>query len=118
MMRDPNLFLRHALLPMLAVGGALIVLGLVIYWIRVWLRDSDGPAASDHDLLSEYRELHQRGELSDEEFRIIKSRFFPRIGQTAGSGPALSEKVVGPETRETPEQPGESVEKDCGPGNS
>jgi len=113
MMRDPNLVLRQTLLPLLAVGGAIVVLGFVIYWIRVWMRDSDGPAASDHDLLSEYRELHQRGELSDEEFRIIKSRFLPRIGQTAGLRATPPEK---PEER--PDKPEESAEKDCGPGNS
>lgn len=105
-MRDPNLVLRQTLIPLLAVLGAIGGLSILVYWIRVWWRDSDGPAVSDHDLLSEYRELHRQGELSDEEFRIIKSRFLPRIGNTAGS-------------RASP--PGEqkgSVEKDFRPGNS
>ena len=51
----------------------------MIYLIRSWLRENDGPAASDHELLGEYREMNRRGELSDEEFRIIKGRMASRI---------------------------------------
>ncbi|MBI3861653.1 MAG: hypothetical protein HY290_07135 [Planctomycetia bacterium] len=56
------------------------VLAVGIYLVRSWLRDNDGPAASAHELLAEYREMNLKGELSDEEFRIIKGRMAPRIG--------------------------------------
>jgi len=77
--------LGQALLPLVTVVVALALLALAIYWIRSWLRDNDGPAASEHELLSEYREMNRRGELSDEEFRIIKGRMASRIRAGAGS---------------------------------
>ena len=82
-MRDPNLLLRQALVPLLSVVAGIGVLAVLIYWIRVWLRDSDDSAGSTHELLAEYRELNRRGELTDEEYRIIKSRMAPQIRQTA-----------------------------------
>ena len=72
--------LSKALIPILATVTAIGVLTIAIYLIRSWLRENDGPAASTHELLAEYREMHRRGELSDEEFRIIKGRMAPRIG--------------------------------------
>jgi hypothetical protein len=71
---------HQALIPLIAVASLFIVLAVAIYLIRSWMHDNDGPAASAHELLAEYRELHRRGELSDEEFRIIKGRMAPRIG--------------------------------------
>ena len=74
--------LSKALIPILATVTAVGVLTVAIYLIRSWLRENDGPAASDCELLADYREMHRRGELSDEEFRIIKSRMAPRIKGT------------------------------------
>ena len=72
--------LARALIPIISVVTAIGVLAVAIYFIRSWLRDNDGPAASSHELLADYRELHRRGELSDEEFRIIKGQLAPRVG--------------------------------------
>lgn len=69
--------------PLLWVAAAVVLLAFLAYRIRVWWRENDDPAEGCHDLLSEYIELHRRGELSDEEFRSIKSRLFPHIGQGA-----------------------------------
>jgi len=82
-MRNASEALTQALLPLAATVTAIGVLAFVIYLIRSWLRDNDGPAASEHLLLAEYRELNRRGELSDEEFRIIKGRMAPRIKGTS-----------------------------------
>lgn len=82
-MRDPNMLLRQALIPLLSVVAGIGVLAILIYWIRVWVRDNEDSAGSTLELLSEYRELNRRGELTDEEYRIIKSRMVPQIGQTA-----------------------------------
>ena len=78
-MRNPSEALNQALMPVVATVIAIGVLAVVIYLVRSWLRENDGPAASDHELLGEYRELNRRGELSDEEFRIIKGRMASRI---------------------------------------
>jgi hypothetical protein len=94
-MRESELILRQTLLPLAAVLGAVGVLALLIYWIRAWWRESDGPAASDHELLADYRELNRRGELSDKEYRIIKSRLAERLGLPAL--PALPEEPTPPE---------------------
>jgi hypothetical protein len=77
--------LGQALLPVAATAIAILVLAAAIYLIRSWLRDNDGPAASCHELLGEYQELNRQGELSDEEFRIIKSRMASRIGRMSDS---------------------------------
>ena len=77
--------LGQALLPVAATAIAILVLAATIYLIRSWLRDNDGPAASCHELLGEYQELNRQGELSDEEFRIIKSRMASRIGRMSDS---------------------------------
>ena len=71
---------HQAIYPLLGVAALILVLTVAVYLIRSWLRENDGPDVSAHDLLSEYREMHSRGELSDEEFRIIKGRMASRIG--------------------------------------
>ncbi|MGE5193036.1 MAG: hypothetical protein ACM3U2_11085 [Deltaproteobacteria bacterium] len=75
--------LSKALVPIATTVTAIGALTIAVYLIRSWLRDNDGPAASEHELLAEYREMHHRGELSDEEFRIIKGRMAPRIKSTS-----------------------------------
>jgi len=84
-MRTASEALSQALIPVATTVTAIAVLAIAIYLIRSWLRENDGPAASDHELLSEYREMNRRGELSDEEFRIIKGQMAPRIKRTADS---------------------------------
>ena len=78
-MRNPAEALNQALIPLITTVAALAVLAVVIYLVRSWLRENDGPAASEHELLGEYREMNRRGELSDEEFRIIKGRMASKI---------------------------------------
>lgn len=82
-MRNSSEAMRQLLLPVLSAVGAIGVLALAVYWIRSWWRENAGGAESDHVLLSEYREMHQRGELSEEEYRLIKSQYAPRMGKTS-----------------------------------
>ena len=81
-MHNASEALSQALIPLATTVTAIAVLAIAIFLIRSWLRENDGPAASDCELLADYREMHRRGELSDEEFRIIKSRMAPRIKGT------------------------------------
>ena len=70
-----------------ATGWVLVTLtalGFMVWLllrVRAWFRDETDRAASDHEMLSRYRELHRRGELSDEEFRCIKDEMLKRLGK-------------------------------------
>ncbi len=66
--------LQSAGLPTAAMVVTLAVLVWIVLQIRAWYRESDDPAESTHEMLTQYREMHERGELSEEEFRLIKSR--------------------------------------------
>ena len=61
---------RAALL--FAAIAALAVLGIwIVARFRGGMKDSDQPGASE--LLSKFRDLHEQGKLSDQEFRNIKT---------------------------------------------
>ncbi|MBX3412750.1 MAG: hypothetical protein KF708_08685 [Pirellulales bacterium] len=61
----------------LAVLAALLVLGFyVVGRVRESIREK-GPTTSD--LLSNFREMHGKGVLADEEFRTIKSKLAGRL---------------------------------------
>ena len=63
----------------------ILVVSLAI-WLIVWLRSYFREDADDADqtleMLTQFRELHQEGGLSDDEFRLIRSRL-SRIAQEA-----------------------------------
>ncbi|HUY90135.1 MAG TPA: hypothetical protein VMV10_15465 [Pirellulales bacterium] len=65
------------LLILTAVVAALIAVGIyVVAKVRRSFMQS-GPAASD--LITNFRELHSQGELSDEEYRNIKAMLAARL---------------------------------------
>lgn len=52
-------------------------------------RSRDNPSASASELISDFREIHDRGGLSDAEFRTIKSMLAEQLQeQTRGNGSA------------------------------
>lgn len=57
---------------------AVIALAIGIHVLRSWYRDRDDPADSSDEILDQMRELHLEGDLSEEEFRSIKSRLRSR----------------------------------------
>jgi uncharacterized membrane protein len=68
----------HAIL-WLAVCAALMAVGIyVVLKVRQTLSESE---AKTHDLISNFRELHSQGELSDEEYRTIKAKLAARLRQ-------------------------------------
>jgi len=73
---------------MLGLVGGLLVLAGLLWWIKAWLRDSSEDDGCSPLLLSEYREMVARGELSEEEYRRIKDGMVARMG--AGSSSAAS----------------------------
>ena len=64
---------------LVAALGVLIAIGLyVVGKVRALVRGKEG---STSDLLTNFRELHSKGELDDEEFRTIKSMLADRLQQ-------------------------------------
>lgn len=57
---------------------AILLLALGIHYLRSWYRGSDGPADNSDEILEQMRELHCEGDLSEEEFRSIKSQLKSR----------------------------------------
>jgi hypothetical protein len=79
----PNLWQTLAI-----VTGFFILLWVTLRY-RVWFREDAAGAENTIDLLSDMKELHQEGGLTDEEFRSIKTRL---VQAAAGAG-ALRTKV-------------------------
>ena len=61
----------------LAATAVLVTVGVyLVARVRAWYQQSP-PAANE--LLTNFRELHSKGELSDEEYRTIKSMLAERL---------------------------------------
>ncbi len=67
----------------IAVGLVLLLWGTLR--LRAWFRDSAARDESPAVLLSEMHELHREGGLSEEEFRLIKSRLAQAMMGTVAS---------------------------------
>jgi hypothetical protein len=60
-------------------GGLLAVVTIAAYAVTTVRRKINDNGASSSELLDNFRELHERGVLSDREFRNIKTRLAARI---------------------------------------
>jgi hypothetical protein len=67
-------FLGESVFAWIGLCLALLILAGVVYWLRSWWREDAGRAVDSNDLLTQFRELHREGDLTEEEFRSIKSR--------------------------------------------
>ena len=65
----------------LMLGALVGLLGVGIVLMRHFRDHQTNPTTDDHDQLTNYREMHRRGELSDEEYRTIKSKMTARLKQ-------------------------------------
>ncbi|HUY34961.1 MAG TPA: hypothetical protein VMV69_19595 [Pirellulales bacterium] len=63
----------------LTVGAILLVLGL--YAVSKVREGNDEKRVGANELLSNFRELHSQGELSDDEYRTIKTMLAARVQQ-------------------------------------
>ncbi|MEX2093125.1 MAG: hypothetical protein WD971_10635 [Pirellulales bacterium] len=63
----------------LTTGGLLTVVTIAAYVVTTVRRKINGDSASASDMLDNFREMHERGVLSDREFRNIKTRLAARI---------------------------------------
>jgi uncharacterized membrane protein len=76
MLKFPTIPLAQALL-MLGLGVA--VMALVVFFARRY-RDDDGEDRVDaNNMLTKFRELHAKGDLSEAEFRTIKTKLASQL---------------------------------------
>ncbi len=61
------------------LGGLLAVITVAAYIVATVRRKINDSGASSSDLLDNFREMHERGVLSDREFRNIKTRLAARM---------------------------------------
>ena len=65
----------------LSYGLTFLFLALLIviaFKLRSWFRDDSDPADVLDEMLMDFRELKRRGEVTDEEYRSIRSRLLNR----------------------------------------
>jgi len=65
------------------LAASLLGLALVVHFLRNWRDNSDGDQESGQAMLSKFREMHSRGELTNDEFRKIKTDISTRIRDAA-----------------------------------
>jgi hypothetical protein len=67
-------FLGESFFAWIGLCVALLILAGVVYRLRSWWREDAGRAVDSNELLTQFRELHREGDLTEAEFRSIKSR--------------------------------------------
>jgi len=71
--------LNFSVYEVLALIAAISVSIWLIFWIRVRFWDHEDPEAVDHQMLLKIGDLLREGDLSEAEYRSIKSRLVERI---------------------------------------
>ena len=100
------------------LAGVVVLLWVTLRY-RVWFREDAADAENTIDLLSDMKELHQEGGLTDEEFRSIKTRLVQaaagvsasRMKTGMASRPAASpaaKPAAPPTVDELPQKPPEA----------
>lgn len=69
--------------------AAIVVMIWISLRIRSWFREDEDPAAETGQMLVEFRDLHRRGGLTEDEYRLIKGRLM-----NGGSPPAERKNVA------------------------
>jgi len=77
----------------LAVAAAIVILLWLTLRLRAWFRDDAAGDDNAIHLLSDLRELHEQGGLTEEEFRSIKTRL---AQAAAGAGPSQTKVLTTP----------------------
>ena len=81
-----------------------------IFQMRAWFREDSGRADDNLKMLTQFRDLHRQGGLSEDEYRLIKSRL------VAGHDPQTIAQQRPPTSAKTADETGTADEKD-GPHN-
>jgi membrane protein required for beta-lactamase induction len=107
--RTLHSLLDQAWWPVAALGVVLIVAGIVFSAIRAWLSDNSAGEESGSNLLDELREMRSRGELTEEEYRRIKSRLVTK--RSTGTNPSPAPSTSNKDAFSQAESTDSSVEK-------
>ena len=69
-----------------------------IFQLRAWFREDTGRADDNLEMLTQFRDLHRQGELSEDEYRLIKKQLIAGRGpqSKAGQRPPASAKTADP----------------------
>lgn len=62
----------------IGLAVAICGLALLVHRLRAWYRDGADPADDADEIIDQMEDLKRRGDLSEEEFRSIKSQFSRR----------------------------------------
>lgn len=85
---------QDVLTPTTAIGVVLTIGigGWLVFRLRAWFREGDGRAEDNLEMLTQFRDLRQQGELTEDEYRLIRSHLtrptvlpatMPKPAQTA-----------------------------------
>ena len=81
--------------------GVVVLVGSIGVWslfqLRAWFREDDGRADGYLEMLTQFRDLHRQGGISEDEYRLIKSQLMAgHASQTqAGQRPSRPAKSAG-----------------------
>jgi hypothetical protein len=84
-------YVKESAPAILGLLALLIVAVLLFRSIRKRLLDHEDRATDGLGMLSQIREMHARGELSEEEYRSIKGRLIGKRGDPAAETPPASD---------------------------
>lgn len=90
-------FLQTPLARLILAGTVLAILALIAWWFIKGMREEmqdEGPSAGD--LLDQFRDLRDQGELSPDEFKKIKSRLGGQLREEVTKAPATGEAKTDP----------------------
>lgn len=89
------------------VIGVVLLVGLffIVVKIREWLVPKGLTDNSSEDMLMQFRDIHQQGELTADEFKAIRERLAKRSGESkragrASSGPSADDSAKRPSKTE------------------
>lgn len=89
-----NLFNRYqdvmSLQTLLGLVIAISVAGWLVFRMRARFREDSGRADDKLEMLTQFRELHQQGELTEDEYRLIKGRLAREATARLATTPATT----------------------------
>ena len=84
-----------------------------IFQMRAWFREDSGRADDNLKMLTQFRDLHRQGGLSEDEYRLIKGRLIAGHSpqSQAAKGPPTSAKTAdGPQTANEKDGPHDGMD--------